>query len=78
MIAEVDEQPTDDVWISYDSGSAATVCHEERHWWTAIGEAATGKRRNSLRHQGSACGNRGYELQFPVESCDSHRTNRAG
>ena len=26
MIVDIDEQPTDDVWILYDTGSAVTVC----------------------------------------------------
>ena len=31
MIGEVDEQPTDDVWILHDSGSVVTVCPHGVH-----------------------------------------------
>ena len=45
MLAEVDEQSTDDVWILYGTGSAVTVCSHgfqgelgtrNDKWWTAM------------------------------------------
>ena len=86
MIAEVNEQTTDDVWILYDTGSAVTVC--PHGFEEALGtrndtggprcDAATRSAVTLGGRQGGARGDRGYKLQLSVQSGERHQTYRVG